>query len=58
MTREAPGVGFICKTCGEPSPLGIGYASTAPGAREASLKAAPHEHTMAEAGAARARQRE
>ena len=31
------GPGFICKTCGGPSPMGLGYTSTEPGAREASM---------------------
>lgn len=29
--------GYICKTCGGPSPMGVGYTSTEPGARDASM---------------------
>lgn len=28
--------GYICKRCGGPSPIGVGYASSEPGAYEAS----------------------
>jgi hypothetical protein len=29
--------GYVCKSCGNPSPIGVGYTDNTPGAREASL---------------------
>ena len=34
--RTIAPAGYVCKRCGGPAPIGIGYASTAPGAHTAS----------------------
>ena len=28
--------GYMCKKCGQPAPLGVGYTDTSPGAAQAS----------------------
>lgn len=33
---EGAAPGYVCKTCGGPSPVGVGYVSNEPGAAEAS----------------------
>lgn len=35
---EQPDAGYICKRCGEASPMAVGYAATYPGARFASRR--------------------
>jgi hypothetical protein len=33
---DAPACGYLCKFCGEPSPIGVGYADHSEGAYERS----------------------
>lgn len=32
-TQEAEGPGYVCKVCGGPAPLGVGFVDETPGAR-------------------------
>lgn len=38
-------MGYVCKTCAAPTPMGIGYANFAPGARERS-EGSTHSHEL------------